>query len=357
MDTHFNHTQICYITKAPYYRSFCYFSTYLRLCYMKFKGFAIGLLLTVATTRLLAQNRTQEFGFQSDNDSFLAQGSDRYYTNGLFLFYRRGMDFKNPKLANKVLGLELGQKIYNPISGSVPNASFVDRPFAGYLYVAANVNYLFRNESNFKIGIQTGVIGPSAQGRQIQTLIHNTFGFYELNGWQYQIKNSFQVNLSAEYNHLLARASWADVSASAYANAGTGFMGAGVGPLLRLGNYNLLFNSVSTQSTATRNSIAPLHQKELFLHYKPQFNYIGYDATVQGKLGNQESEPNDREITSEPKPVVFSHQVGVSYAGSRWIFDVSATFMSKEVKTQIYNTHQWGSVSVLYRFNAHKPTM
>jgi lipid A 3-O-deacylase len=324
---------------------------------MKFKGFTLSLLLSLAATQLFAQNRTQEFGFQSDNDSFLAQGSDRYYTNGLFLFYRRGMDFKNPKLANKVLGFEVGQKIYNPISGSVPNATNVDRPFAGYLYIGANLNYLFRNESNFKFSLQTGIIGPSAQGEQIQKVIHNTFGFYELNGWQYQIKNNFQVNASVEYNRLLFRKSWMDVTAAAYANGGTGFTGAGIGPLLRLGNYNLLFNSVSTQSTATRNSIVPAHAKELFLHYKPQFNYIAYDATVQGKLGNQETEPGSLEITSDPKPITFSHQVGVSYAGSRWIFDASATFVTKEVKTQTYNTHQWGSISVVYRFNGYKPKM
>ena len=86
---------------------------------MKFKVLTIGLLLCAAATDLFAQNRTQEFGFQSDNDSFLAQGSDRYYTNGLFVFYRRGMDFKNPKLANKVIGFEVGQKIFNPLSGSI----------------------------------------------------------------------------------------------------------------------------------------------------------------------------------------------------------------------------------------------
>jgi len=343
--------------KPRYSRGFCYFSGCLLIRYMKFKGFTLSLLLSLAATQLFAQNRTQELGFQSDNDSFLAQGSDRYYTNGLFLFYRRGMEFKNPKLANKVLGFEIGQKIYNPISGSVPNATFVDRPFAGYLYLGANINYLFRNESNFKVSLQTGIIGPSAQGEQIQKVIHNTFGFYPLSGWQYQIQNNFQVNASVEYNRLLFRHSWIDLTATAYANGGTGFNGAGIGPLLRLGKYNPLFNSVSTQSTATRNSIAPTNANELFLHYKPQFNYIAYDATVQGGIGNKEPTPDSQEITSNPKPVTFSHQVGVSYAGPRWIFDASATFVTKEVKTQSFNTHQWGSVSVVYRFNGYKSKM
>lgn len=323
---------------------------------MKFKLLATSLLLCVSIADLCAQNRTQEFGFQSDNDSFLAQGSDRYYTNGIFLHYRRGMDFKRNSLANKVLGIEVGQKMYNPISGSVPNASYVDRPFAAYSYAGVNINYLFRNESNLKLGVQVGVIGPAAGGEQVQKIIHNTFGFYELNGWQYQIRNSAQLNLSAEYNKLLARVDWFDITATGYGNLGTGFTGAGIGPMIRLGNANLLFNSVSTQSTATRNSIAPAHKHELFLHYKPQFNYIGYDATVQGGLFKKDDKPS-LEITSEVKRTMISQQVGVSYAGSRFIVDLSAIFHTKDVKTQTFNTHQWGSVSVLYRFNGYKAKM
>jgi lipid A 3-O-deacylase len=310
----------------------------------------LTILLTAATiNQLSAQTRTQEFGFQSDNDSFLAQGSDRYYTNGIFLFYRRGLNFKSDKLANKVLGIEVGQKLFNAQTGGVPDATYIDRPFAAYLYAGANMNYLFKNESNIKIGLQAGVIGPAAQGEEVQKIIHDTFGFYTLNGWQYQIRNSAQINITAEYNKLLARASWIDVTAAAYGNAGTGFTGAGVGPLVRLGYFNQLFNSVSTQSTATRSNVVSLRPNELFLHYKPQFNYIAYDASVQGGL-SKDTDPTGLEITAEPNRTTVSHQVGVSYAGSRWILDASAIFNTKQVKSQLYNTHQWGSVSILYRF-------
>jgi lipid A 3-O-deacylase len=323
-----------------------------------FKHTIIVTLFILAANQLYAQNRTQEVGFQSDNDSFLAQGSDRYYTNGLFLFYRRGMSFKNAKLANKVLGIEVGQKLFNAQSGGVPDATYIDRPFAGYLYAGANVNYLFRNESNFKIGLQAGVIGPAAKGEEVQKIIHNTFGFYKLNGWQNQVKNNAQVNLNIEYNKLLIREQWFDLTAGVYANVGTGFNGAGIGPLLRFGNFNQLFNSVSTQSTATRSSITPLHEKELFLHYKPTFNYVGYDATVQGNIFDKtDDQLPTTEITGTPKHTVFSNQVGLTYGGSRWIFDATATFNTKEVKAQVYNTHQWGSITVMYRFSGHKTAM
>ena len=300
-----------------------------------------------------AQTHAHEFGFQSDNDSFLGQNSDRYYTNGLFLYYRHALPIKDTndtRLKNKVLGIEAGQKIFNPISGAVPNKSRIDRPFAGYLYIGSTLNLLYANESNLKIGAQLGVIGPAALGEEVQTVIHNTFGFYHLNGWQYQIRNSFQLNLSGEYNRLLTRYKGADLSLNTYANLGTAFTGAGAGAMMRLGNFNQLFNSVSTQSTAIqKGDFTPLNKHEIFFYYKPMLNFVAYDATIQGGLFNDQDNTN-REVTRTKKPFMFSNQLGVAYSGTRWVFDVAAILHSRDVK-EMSRSHQWGAVTILYRFD------
>lgn len=312
---------------------------------------AIGLLAGIGT---YAQNRSNEIGFQSDNDSFLGQGSDRYYTNGFFIYYRHAADaskFKNANMANAVYGLELGQKIYNAQSGRLPSADYVDRPVAGYLYLGATANLLYKNEATLKLGARIGVVGPAAGGYPIQKFIHNTFGFYELNTWQYQIRNAAQVNLSAEGNKLLARGSWADVSLSGYVNAGTGFNGAGVGPMIRLGNFNQLFQSVSTQSSVSKNSNNTLlHQNEFFFYYKPQINAVLYDATAQGNIFKDHPEAGTQEIVGDINHFVFSNQLGVALTTSRFVFDVGAVINSREVKQQVKSTHQWGSITVLYRY-------
>ncbi|QJD94805.1 lipid A deacylase LpxR family protein [Mucilaginibacter robiniae] len=321
---------------------------------MKFKLLTATILFSFSLSNLLAQVeqvkvRTHEIGIQTDNDSYLGQGSDQYYTNGIFIYYRQALSINNPsatRLANRVLGIELGQKMYNPQSGSVPDKEFIDRPFAAYLYAGANLNLLYKNESNLKISLQTGIIGPAALGAEAQNLIHNTFGFYTLQGWHYQVKNSFQLNFSGEYNKLLARAKWIDVSGSTYANIGTGFIGAGIGPLLRVGNFNALYNSVSTQSTASKVGLTPLHQHEVFLYYKPMYNYIGYDATVQGNIFKHTA---GDEVTGTPEHSVFSQQIGVAYSGSRWVLDAGAVIHSRDV-TRMVRTHKWGTVTLLYRF-------
>jgi len=316
---------------------------------MRFRVFCLIISLTALSTTLFAQH-SSEIGLQTDNDSYLFQGSDRYYTDGIFLFYRHALKTSNnPSLQNKVLGFDLGQKIYNPQTGNIPSANTVDRPFAGYLYAGASLNLLYKNESNLKLGAQIGVIGPAAGGEGTQKFIHDTFGFYPINGWKYQIQNAFQLNLSAEYNRLLTRSDGFDVSVSAYGNLGTGFTGAGAGPLFRLGKLGQLFNSISTQSTAIAKENAKESKGELFLHYKLQFNYVAYDATIEGGLFNKQ-QTGSLEVTRVPNRAIFSNQVGVSFVSKRWVIDYTANFPTSAVKPQHYS-QQWASVTLLYRFN------
>ena len=314
--------------------------------------YLLGLFLLVVTVnRLHAQQHSREAGFQSDNDSYLGKGSDKYYTNGTFLYYRQALPVAtaNTSLANKVLGFEAGQKMFNPQGAVIPSAFYLDRPFAGYLYVGSTLNFLYKNESSLKLGAQIGITGPAAAGKETQQLIHRIFNLYQPQGWRYQIHNDAEVNLSGSYTRKLIRLGPVDAAGYAYANLGNGFTGAGIGPMLRAGLLNQLFNSVSTQSTAVNNAaVQPLHKSELFAYYKPVVNYTAYDATVQGSLFR--SHPaNDNEYTSTPERFVFSQQVGVAYAGPRWVFDVAAVYHTKDV-TSMVKKHQWGTVTALYRF-------
>lgn len=323
---------------------------------MSYKLFCLALCFNYCCTTL-AQSHSNEIGLQSDNDSYLGQGSDRYYTDGIFIYYNHALKVKdNSSLKNKVLGFEAGQKLFNPQTGSIyyngiDDPGYIDRPFAAYLYVGSTLNLLYKNESNLKLGAQLGFVGPNAFGRQTQNFVHDNFGFYHPAGWEYQVDNDFELNLSAEYNKLLTRGSWADVTFTSYVKLGNGLSGAGIGPLFRLGDFNQLYNSVSTQSTAIRsNQGTPLNKHELFFYYKPQFNLVAYDATIQGSLFGSRG-PNSMEVTLDPNRFVFSNELGVSYAGKRFVINAAAIIHTKEVKQMVHSSHQWGAVTVLYRFH------
>ncbi len=308
------------------------------------------LTLLLTGSLLFAQNKNykNEIGFQTDNDGFLGTGSDRYYTAGNFFYFNHALKVTDTShLANKVLGFELGQKIFTAHSGATTDIYNVDRPFAGFLYIGAGLNLLYKNESNLKLQVQTGFVGPHGYGMEVQDLIHKVFGFYTPNGWQYQIHDDFEVNTSVQYNRLLLHGDNIDVSLNSYANVGTGQTGAGAGFMLRLGTFNQLFNSISTTSSVSANGKSS--PNEVFLYYQPLANFVAYNATIQGSLF--ESAPAVNEIEKSIEPFVLRQKIGGALASGHWVVDLDVVIETEEAKHMLYDQHQWGSLSVLYRFN------
>lgn len=317
---------------------------------MRFTRSLFFAILFLSSFSVFSQSFKNEFGFKSDNDAYLFYGQDRYYTNGLFIYFRHATDQQKlgEKLEKLTYEITAGQKMYNPISGYRPNPQTQDRPFAGYLYGGASVNLFYKSERILKTGIEVGTVGPKALGEDAQKLLHDIVGFYEIDGWQYQIKNETAVNLSAQYTQLLHRNANknTDFSFEGYANIGTTFSGAGAGILFRAGNINQLFNSNYYNASINNNSkTEKLVKNELFFYAKPQLNYVAYDATVQGSMFN-----NDSPVTFKTKPLVFAQQLGINYSTPRFTFDFGLIFKSKEIKSTA-KAHQYGSISMLYRFN------
>ncbi|SDL52880.1 hypothetical protein SAMN04487898_12030 [Pedobacter sp. ok626] len=314
------------------------------------KKIFFALLGTCLFFNTYAQTYKNEFGFRSDNDSYLAQGSDRYYTNGLFIHFRRALNQQQLKegLEKKTYEITAGQEIYNPYSGYAPDPARQDRPFAGYLYAGGALSWFHTNERILKVSAEIGATGPNSLAEDGQKLLHNTVGFYELGGWEYQIKNAVTLNLSAQYTRLLHRSSnnATDFSFEGYANAGTTFNGAGAGILFRAGGLNQLFNSAYTNAVIGNNpKTKALVKREVFFYAKPQLNVVAYDATIQGSMFND----NDP-VTFGIKPIVFAQQIGFNYSSQRFTFDFGMIFKTKEVKSTA-KAHQYGSISLFYRFN------
>lgn len=320
---------------------------------MRIKNLFLYALISIPLTAN-SQTKTfkNEFGFRSDNDSYLAYGQDRYYTNGLFITYRSSFNqnkIKNKKLNKLIWEIEGGQKMYNAQSGSIKDINLVDRPFAAYLYAGAAFNFLYNSENNLKISIEAGTIGKSAKGKEAQELLHKAIGFYEINGWEWQVKNETGINTSLEYNYLLDRSKSdkTDFTLNSNVTLGNTFAGLGAGITFRAGTINKLFNSASSQSrisnaAGTQTGV----EKEFFFYAKPMLQYIAYDATIQGGLFRNDKGP----VVYDIKSLVFSQQAGLMYAKNRWTVDFSVLFKSREVKSKA-RPHQYGSVALYYKFN------
>jgi len=317
---------------------------------MKYYRYLSFFFLILLGCSAQAQNFKNELGFNSDNDSYLGQGSDRYYTNGLFLNFRHAPDQQQLKegLEKKIYSFTLGQQMFNPYSGYAPDPAKQDRPFAGYLFAEAGLQLLYSNESILKTKVQVGTTGKNSLAEAGQKLLHKTFGFYETGGWDEQIRNELAINLSAQYTRLLTRFAEdaVDLSLDSYANLGTTFSGAGAGLLIRTGKINQLFNAAYSNAViGNQPKTKALVKHEIFFYARPQLNVVAYDATIQGSMFN-----NSSPVTFGAKPIVFSQLLGINYSSQRFSADYSMTFKTKEVKSSAA-AHQFGTISLAYRFN------
>ncbi len=309
-------------------------------------------LLNLYSLSILAQSQLfkGEFGFKSDNDAYLAKGQDKYYTNGLFITYRRAMNqgLLKGRINKRIWEAEAGQKMYNPTSGSVTRISRIDRPFAAYLYAGGSLNWFYNSENSLKITVEGGTIGPSALGKEVQVFLHKLAGFYQVQGWETQVKDELGLNTAVEYNRFIYRtkSKIADLTIHSYANIGNTFSGAGAGIMFRAGILNQLFNSASTNSTISNKAvIKPLNTKELFLYAKPVLHYVAYDASSEGGLFRENKGP----ILFAVKPWVFSKEMGAIFSKNRYTIDFSVIFNSKEIQSNA-KRDQYGSIALYYRF-------
>jgi len=178
-----------------------------------------------------------EFGLISDNDLWTSPVSDHYYTNGIELFYRYLGSRQTEKLAKNITEFRIGQYMYNPQSPDAEETIFHDRPFAGYLFAEAGINKFYRNEDVLKVNLQGGVVGPESMAEDFQKLIHRVFGYDAVRGWQHQIRTTVSVQANILYSKKIFPNRYKemiDFHLQGDLNIGTIWMGASVGPMVRI---------------------------------------------------------------------------------------------------------------------------
>ena len=209
------------------------------------KKIAFFYLLYLFTNTALGQQLSakHELGVITENDSYISEYQDKYYTNGIFLFYRYLANNNIPNVNKKIIEFKAGQQIYNPYHGDAYTLALQDRPFAGYLFAEASVNKFYQDESLLKLTAQAGVLGPGSQAAEIQNAYHGWFNFYNPNGWQYQIQSSPGIQLNLFYSKKLypsAPSQQLDVNGFTDIQVGTIHSAATVGFLSRISLIDLL---------------------------------------------------------------------------------------------------------------------
>lgn len=251
-------------------------------------------------------------------------------------------------VVKKILELEVGQQIYGPFATWARYIYIQDRPYTGYLYAAASMNWLYDNESSIKVTAQIGTIGPASMAEKVQKAFHHAFNLKDPEGWQYQLNSEPGLNVEAQYTRLLYRNEyeWLDVAATPALRLGNTFSSATAAVQLRIGGLDKFYQSASTNS---RVSLGGERQRnELYFFAIPQLSYVAYNATIQGGMFIKDKGP----VHFDVERLVFTQQLGVQYASERWSASYTAFIRTREVKSTALG-QQWGTLALAYRFGAN----
>lgn len=303
-----------------------------------------SLFLLLIPTLFWSQQKTKfEIGLQSENDSFVSTYNDFYYTNGLFAF----ANYLSPKSTEgkKIIhGFQIGQKIYNPRNVKSVFPEDHNRPFAGYLFAEYNRTKMYQSGQVFKMTFGLGRIGPDSKAEQFQDWMHETFGFGDIFGWEYQIKNLWAVQLGAAYSFpVFSKINSDKIDFNLYAQGeiGTAFTGFSVGTL---GRISLSKSLTPIQNSNFYNGLGN-SSKELYLFILPKINLQFYDATIQGSLFNDKSE-----VTFDLKPFRFKAEAGLKFRYNQYNLGCVFNYTTDEIKNTSAVGYTFGSLQFSYVF-------
>lgn len=320
---------------------------------MRLRKTIIASVVSITVSQLAISQRsyrsfTKEISVITDNDNYLIQKRDGYYTNGFNFSFQHLVQPKNARTQKVMMRYELGQMIFNPYKYSITQPEQMDRPFAGYLYLKATRSRFFAKGNNLQYGLAAGVLGPASRAAQVQRSYHKLIHIYEVLGWDYQVKNELGVNLHAQYTYpVLApptREQIVDLNAVAKVNLGNTFTNATAGLLFRIGPMEKSSQSVLWNSRLHSSKPIYLHRFELFLFFQPELMVQGYNATLQGGLFRNDKGP----VTATPEPLVYQQRIGLAYARGRISAIIADVHRTKEAKS-MRRAENYGSVQISYR--------
>jgi len=144
----------------------------------------------------------ERFALRIDND--FPAGTDAQYSSGLGLAYawpatRTAVGDDQDEVRNHAFGVQ--QSIYTPEK----NGGTRDRPYAATLTAAWTFNRR-TPERLSSFSLVGGVLGPAANGEQVQNGFHQVFGSDRRQGWDQQVQA--RALLNANYLQLLRSRPW-----------------------------------------------------------------------------------------------------------------------------------------------------
>ena len=296
------------------------------------------------TSTFKTTHNTSYFRFYYDNDFFTK--TDYYYTQGITLEYVNPALKKlpvskilvHPGGSNTQYGIAANLFGYTPTSIGSNEILYGDRPFSSamslkFFAIASDSVKKSRWSSSFSLG----VIGPAAQGEEIQTGIHRWLKNILPLGWQYQIRNDAIINYQLVYEKNLA-----DINNAFLLNTSTE---------VNIGTLNDKFSDGINFMTGHFNSPYKTGSKskkkiEYYFYAQSRINLIGYDASLQGGVFNHSSPYTI--AAGDISRITLQADAGIVVNFRKLYLCYSQSYLTREFSTGLY--HRWGGISAGFTF-------
>lgn len=303
----------------------------------------IPLLCLIILTGILQHTNAQQkpaisYRLQviNDNDLYMLQLQDGYYSNGIDINF--SLINYNSNNKKQITTWQLTQKIFTPQGRGYFIRNGIDRPFAGYLHSAYIKTKFISVSKMLRYGASVGTIGKQSLAEALQNLSHSFIGIDKHIGWQHQISNEVNIQLQAKYVTQVTAPVYHDkivIYPYTQAQLGNCFTHAAGGCYFVVGKAESLHNS-GLFGAYTKNNLQPnKYRGECFIYYRPQVLYQWYNATIQGGM----FERNNQQITLIPKQLMFEQTLGFIYNKQNNGLQLGITFQSKE--TTVQQKPQW----------------
>lgn len=234
---------------------------------------------SVEAQKKLNDKLTHQITIDTDNDVYMLNGSDGYYTNGMFInFSKLGKNNKNDQGTKTIYNYAVGHKIFTPGIREVYVVTEIDRPITGYLYGKFSISKFTRSNKFINYGLSLGTIGNNAQGEKVLKLYHP---FIKINSdfwdwvWKYQLKNEIGINLHGSFAKSLINyqsSPFFQVTPQTDLTLGTTFTNISQSVIFQVGKQNSMSES-SYWGARLSNSENRAYKREFFFFYRPQVSY------------------------------------------------------------------------------------
>ncbi|GAB4237645.1 MAG: lipid A deacylase LpxR family protein [Ekhidna sp.] len=291
------------------------------------------------------QQLNRELQVESDNDAYtLNVTRDQYYSSGIFLRYRFVRDSSKRKegIEKKIRSYSLNHRIFTPKKLEWDDVQLMDRPYAGQLSLAASNETYYKSEAYLKIMAELGWMGSALGTEDLQYSWHKLFGMQLPFGWDYEIGNAPIINGYATYAKTLASGEELDLISESNAAAGTTFNYLRQEFVIRFGTRKPIHKSTQYSGVVgIENKGKGNHEFYFFL--SPGFEYVAYNATIEGNLIGQSSV-----YTESREPLVFQTRAGVMLSFTR--FDAAFIYYRRTKETSEATFHKYLGIRLSHRF-------